>query len=285
MDIFADKFIKKQYRPSKPTKKAAFIGGSHSGKTTNMINYFIHIINDCCAVVIIAPLITHQDEKKLVLKEWCEDAGMPIYFCTASSEAVGRAAEHSFTKVPKFPAGSVYIVDDCYTSTDRDKEVEHLVKHLVNVGRHDGIHILYAAHLPIHLPSEIKYNCDHMFIHSKFAVIPDTYDRLALRDASQDLKEKAKNNDKKWYLYDDTDLFKGKVNEVVWPVIKTRNDLVEKIKNKIPKEYRKEMKEILEKNIDTAAQQTAVQQSSSNFNVADLVAGKLYKGPKKYRFS
>lgn len=270
MDIF--KFKKEDYKASKPTKKLLFIGGSNRGKTMHMINYFIHLVKECCAVVIVAPLSTHEDEKKLILKEWCDEAGMPIYFCT----------ERNFNTLPKFPGESVFIVDDFYLSTDRDKAIEKLVKYLVNVGRHIGVHILYAAHLDIHLPSEIKYNCSNIFLNAQFAIKPDTYEHLQLRDASR-WAQNADTYD--WYIYDDSELREGKLLPLVWPDVPNRKALIDKIKHKLPKNCKEDIKKIKEdvklredkkEELKKMEKENEEHKKKGEINMVDVLAGKYY---------
>lgn len=261
MDIF--NFVNKTNKASKPTNKILFIGESNSGKTTQMINYFLHCIKVCCAFVIIAPEETHTDDKKLALKEWCEDAGLPLYFCT----------DVTYKKLPKFESESVYLIDDFYISSDRNKTVEKLLKELINLGRHTGIHVLYAAHLTIHLPFEIKLNSSKIFLNAAIAVNPKTYERLQIRDASEDAIKKTKDSFS-WFIYDSSNVMHARVTLVEWPKVKNREALIAMIKKKIPAGVKLTTTETL--TLEASG-------GDDGFTMADVIAGKYYdkRGGKK----
>ena len=103
-------------------------------------------------------------------------------------------------------SGTVVIIDDYYTSTGRDPNLEHLLKHLINTGRHSGIHIIYCAHLATRLPNEIKTNNNGIYISGSFMNNESVFKGLGYPMPEKEniigYTDSIENEKKAWYLLD-----------------------------------------------------------------------------------
>ena len=173
--ILQDKYVNEVCPENKykQTSKILIIGPSGSGKTTLAINLCFYTIEHFGAIHIITPLDSQTDEKFIFLANLCKDANIQIQFNTAEdigtegSSSLGSRVRNG-TPILTNKSGTVVIIDDYYTSTGRDPNLEYLLKHLINTGRHSGIHIIYCAHLATRLPNEIKTNNNGIYISGSF---------------------------------------------------------------------------------------------------------------------
>ena len=200
--ILQDKYVNEVCPENKykQTSKILIIGPSGSGKTTLAINLCFYTIEHFGAIHIITPLDSQTDEKFIFLANLCKDANIQIQFNTA--EEVGN----NKTPILTNKSGTVVIIDDYYTSTGRDPNLEHLLKHLINTGRHSGIHIIYCAHLATRLPNEIKTNNNGIYISGSFMNNESVFKGLGYPMPEKEniigYTDSIENEKKAWYLFD-----------------------------------------------------------------------------------
>lgn len=243
--FLVDKFKKKGDKEYKRTEKFLVVGPSGSGKTSIAVNLVYYLIAPCNGIVFILPKGSHTDTSIKRLQKYCEKAKMPFYIKTFED----------YLTIPDIPESSVWVIDDYYTSTNRDPGVERFIKGLVNNGRHEGKHIIYCAHLANRLPAEIKINNTGIFISGVFASEPDFYSGLDV-SPPKIMPEPSTLDDHIWYKYNRDELervaFKEPINE---------SQIIQNIRNKIPKKIRDKDKKIID---DSSVEEIAMSAGAGN---------------------
>jgi hypothetical protein len=193
----------------KSTEKYLVIGKSGSGKTQLAFDLIYFIIQPFSSIVYIN---SHFDDKILLnFSKWCEEAGIPVYNIPSDDLSV----------IPDITNG-VFLIDDCYTSTGRDKNIELLVKELWNKGRWKGNHVIYIAHTDKRLPTETLYNSSGVFVDKYYPKFPCS----SIIPSNK--------NTRAWYKLDDPLSDDGKVQEIQFASPGSKQEIIKKLRSKIP---------------------------------------------------
>lgn len=195
------------------TDKITIIGTSGSGKTTLAFDLAYYIVTPYKNIIYIN---SHFDDKVVLnFKKWCEMAGIGFYEIDHTEGLNIPDLDHS-----------LYIIDDTYTSTKRDKALELLIKKLWNKGRWDGNHVIYIAHLDKFLPSEALYNATAIYIDRAYDKFPKSV--------------KIEHPGKAWYeMINATDPVYGTIKKVEFDTPIKTQQIVRRLsdkKNKLPKD-------------------------------------------------
>ena len=224
--LFINEVMKSKKNKYIPTQKILIVGESGSGKTTLACNLMYYTIKPFSHVVFITP---SQDDVSLNLfKELCEKAEIPFFV----------KDDKTFLSVPELPGGSVWVIDDYYTSTGRNSQIETLLKELVNRGRHKERHVIYCAQLASRLPSEIKSNNTDLFISKTVAEDENNYEKLGVPTPYKEEIDKVKDeeSDRIWYKVKNKRLY-----EVVQKPPINKSQIIQRLKSKLPYTMRKVM--------------------------------------------
>jgi ABC-type oligopeptide transport system ATPase subunit len=249
LGIVGARFRKKNVKQMNKTEKYLIIGASGSGKTTFACNMLYYHVKPFCGIVVISPHKNENDqnasetEAEVVddisistLQYNCEKAKMPIY----------RKTFEEFGTIPDIEDSSVWIIDDYYTSTGRNKDLEVFLKQLVNNGRHTGKHVIYCAHNVKYLPHEIKDNNTGIFLSEEVASKESVYKSLGL-DIPKNIPEFK--NEHNFYKVGKN----GYLDLVTFSEPKFKSNIPQKLENKVPQKIREERARQKQKIIDDNA--------------------------------
>lgn len=198
----------------KSTEKLLIVGKSGSGKTTLAFELALNSISKYSSIVYIC---SHFNDNIVInFEKWTEKAAIPFYEISVDTKS-------DSLNIPNL-TNALFIIDDYYTSSGRPKMLEKLIKELVNAGRHAGNHIIYIAHSPKYLPTEIIDNNSGVFVDRPYKKFPVSY---AIDPENKEYWYKITND----ALSDD-----ATIKLVEFPEYSSEKDIIKKLKSKIPAE-------------------------------------------------
>lgn len=211
--ICSKKFVKGTGKPN--TEKLLIIGPSNSGKTTLAVNLIVFEIKPFSAIVFIIPKSSWEDEPIQTLKHYCKEAEIPLHIVD------------NVKQIPEIIGGAVFVIDDHYTSSNRNPEIEKLLMETVNRGRKIGVHILYIAQDSIRIPSEIKNNNTGIFLSGEIINQENLFKRLRIPEPIY----KPKSESYKWYEVGKKD-GETLLTEIEFPEPESDGQIVRQLKKK-----------------------------------------------------